>query len=55
MLQNVIILVFTALSSFLWWRSRFKIMSEMSITNKTMGVRLPGLWHGAIRWRKSSR
>jgi len=25
MIQNVIILVFTALSSFLWWRSRFKI------------------------------
>jgi hypothetical protein len=52
MLQNVIILMFTALaSSFLWWRSRFKDMSALSITHKTVGIGLPRLQCGAGGWR----
>src|SRR5215467_10686758 len=49
MLPNVILLVLAALvSSFLWWRTRFKDMSAVSITDKTVGNRLPCLWCGAV-------
>jgi hypothetical protein len=52
MLQNVIILVLTALaSSLLWWRSRFKNMSAVSVTDKTVGVGLPRLRRGAVGWQ----
>lgn len=46
--RNVIVLVFTALaSSFLWWRSRFKICRRLSITHKTVGIGLSRLRLGA--------
>ena len=49
MIQSVIILVLTALPlSFLWWRSRFEPLSEVSITHKAVGIRLPGLWCRAV-------
>jgi hypothetical protein len=48
MIQDVTILVFTALASaILWWGSRFKL-SEMTITDKTVGIGLPRLWCRAI-------
>ena len=45
MLQNVIILVFTALAVFVLVVAQpIQDMSEVSITHKTVGIHLPRLW-----------
>jgi len=49
MLQSVIILVFTALaSSFFVVAQPIQDLSALSITYKTVGIHLPGMWCGAI-------
>jgi hypothetical protein len=51
MLQRVIIFVFTALASSFVVAQPIQDMSAVSITDKTVGVRLPRLRRGAIGWR----
>src|SRR5262245_27495295 len=48
MLQKVIILVFATLASSVLWWPPVQDMSPVSITYKTVGIRLPCLWCGAI-------
>jgi hypothetical protein len=52
MFQNIIILVFTALTtSFFVVAEAIQDLSYVSITHKTVGVGLPRLWYGAVGWR----
>jgi hypothetical protein len=48
MIQDVIILVFAALASASCGGQPIQAMSEMSITDKTVGIGLPRLWCRAI-------
>jgi hypothetical protein len=47
--SKIFLLIFaTAASSFLWWRSRFKILSAVPLANQTLALRLSRLRFSAI-------